>query len=78
MPVTLSHTCRRTAIAEDAGPSGEQLRKTICELNNDLRMLSEQAPCEQGFERFEREVHQRSWPPSQSDRADRWDVDRVI
>ena len=59
MSVTLSHTIRRTAIAEDPGSSGKPVQQILCELNNDLRVLSEQASCEQDFERFEREVHQR-------------------
>ena len=59
MSVTLWHSCRRPAIADDQGSSGEPIQQIICELNNDLRVLSEQAPSEQDFEGYERAVHQR-------------------
>ena len=59
MTATLSHTCRRPAIGKDRGSIGEPMQQIICELSNDLRVLSEQAPPQQDFERFERAVHQR-------------------
>ena len=59
MSVSLSHSCTHHAITDDSGPNGEHTQQIICELYNDLRALSEHAPPEQDFERFEREVHQR-------------------
>ena len=62
MSVSLSHTCTRHAIADEPGqrgPSCDHIQQLIGELHHDLHALSEQAPPEQDFERFEREVHQR-------------------
>ena len=43
MTVTLSHTCHRPAIAKDRGMIGEPIEQIICELTDELRVLSEQA-----------------------------------
>ena len=59
MSVSLSHTCTEHTIADDRGASGDRIQQIICKLTNDLRVLSEQTPPEQDFERFERELHQR-------------------
>ena len=59
MSVSLSHTCTEHTIADDREASGERIQQIICKLTNDLRVLSEQTPPEQDFERFERELHQR-------------------
>ena len=49
----LSHTC-----TDDATGNSDHLNRILNELATNLRRLSQCAPADQGFERYERETHQ--------------------
>ena len=57
MSVTLWHSCRRPAIADDQGSSGEPIQQIICELNNDLRVLIKANLVPLSFEDVPRELY---------------------
>ena len=49
----LSHTC-----TDGATENSDHLDQILSDLGTELRRLSERAPAEQDFERFEGELHQ--------------------